>query len=257
MSPVSFHDIPTLSLDALESQDAKSEGLRLIADSVSEMRPRAAKAVVFHPLCLAAMAASWLALHRLVYASDPEKDAARALMLASGITMLYVAAVRFVSCGYVKLADRIGLDWLRAEYGGERDVILGARVGDSLVGALVLRLESKGPAAASPKRKSRSRSRCRSRSVSLKGGKGIIRAWTVAPKHRGQGVGRDLLNEAVRLTRDRCGKDAQVGFAQQHAHSVMIMPSMFNKSFRRDEARAAKALDVAVAEWDVTRKKKR
>jgi hypothetical protein len=37
----------------------------------------------------------------------------------------------------------------------------------------------------------------------------------------------------------------------------MLLPNMFNKAFRRDEVRAAKALESAVAEWDATKKRKR
>ncbi|KJK80355.1 hypothetical protein H634G_04594 [Metarhizium anisopliae BRIP 53293] len=206
-------DIPPLSLDALKSQNDKLDGLRLVADSVSEMRHRASKAVVLHPLCLAAVAAAHMAIYQFVYI--PNRDASRALMLASGITMIYMATIRFLTSGYDTLAERMGSP------------------------------------ATNPKRKSRSRS------ASLRGGKGVIRAWTTKPGYRGQGVGKKLLREAVRLARDRCGKDAQVGFALEHANSTMLLPAMFNKAFRKDEVCAAKALEGAVAEWDLAKKKKR
>ncbi|KJK88846.1 hypothetical protein H633G_07284 [Metarhizium anisopliae BRIP 53284] len=224
-------DIPPLSLDALKSQNDKLDGLRLVADSVSEMRHRASKAVVLHPLCLAAVAAAHMAIYQFVYI--PNRDASRALMLASGITMIYMATIRFLTSGYDTLAERMGCeDWLGADFGSEDDIILGARMGEDL-------------------RKSRSRS------ASLRGGKGVIRAWTTKPGYRGQGVGKKLLREAVRLARDRCGKDAQVGFALEHANSTMLLPAMFNKAFRKDEVCAAKALEGAVAEWDLAKKKKR
>ncbi|KID92168.1 acetyltransferase, GNAT family [Metarhizium guizhouense ARSEF 977] len=243
-------DIPPLSLDALKSQNDKLDGLRLVADSVSEMRHRASKAVVLHPLCLAAVAAAHMAIYQFVYI--PNRDVSRALMLVSGITMIYMATIRFLTSGYDTLAERMGCeDWLRADFGSEDDIILGARMGEDLVGAVVLRLEPKRAPATNPKRKSRSRS------ASLRGGKGVIRAWTTKPEYRGQGVGKKLLREAVRLARDRCGKDAQVGFALEHANSTMLLPAMFNKAFRKDEVCAAKALEGAVAEWDLAKKKKR
>ncbi|KAG8422574.1 hypothetical protein J3459_010248 [Metarhizium acridum] len=242
-------DIPPLSLDALKSQNDKLDGLRLVADSVSEMRHRASKAVVSHPLCLAAVAAAHMAIYQFVYA--PNRDLSRALMLVSGISIIYVAAIRFLTSGYDALAERMGSeDWLRADFGGEDDIILGAKIGEDLVGAVVLRLEPKRAPATNLKRKSRSRS------SSLRGGKGVIRAWTTKPEYRGQGVGKKLLHEAVRLARDRCGKDAQVGFALEHANSTMLLPAMFNKAFRKDEVRAAVALEGAVAEWDLGKKKK-
>ncbi|KAK2595316.1 hypothetical protein QQS21_006972 [Conoideocrella luteorostrata] len=251
---VPLDDIPPLSLDALESQDDKTDGLRLIADSVSEMRPKATKAVLSHPLCLAGVITSWSVIYRFVFMSDLDgtrPEYSRALMLASGITMLYIGAIRFFASRYSTLAEGINTDWLHTEFGGEEDVIFGARAGNALVGALVLRMEPKKASNATLKRKNRS---C---SASLKGGKGVIRAWTTAPGHRGQGIGRGLLGEAVRYTRDRCGKDSQVGFAQEHANSVMVLPGMFNSSFRRDEMRAAKALEEVVEECDAAKKKKR
>ncbi|KAG5925306.1 hypothetical protein E4U42_004425 [Claviceps africana] len=250
-SLVPLDDIPPLSLEALTTQHERAEGLQLVADSVSEMGPCAAKAVILHPLSLAALASSWVAIYRLVYMADME-DASRALMLASGLTMLYLASVRFVSSSYATLADDMDQDWLRADYGGQDDLVLGVKSGSLLVGALVLRLEPNRRSASSTPSKRKNRSR----SASLKGGKGIIRAWATTPSHRGGGVGKQLLDEAVRYTKDKCGKDAQVGFAREHAHSVMVLPGLFNAGFRRNEARAARALDASVGEWDFTKKKR-
>lgn len=263
-SLVPLDDIPPLSLDALTSQHDKTEGLRLVADSVSEMGPRAARAVFSHPLCLANLVSSWAAVYRLVYANAnsnaTERDASRALLLASGLAMLYFAAIRFLTSQYSTLADNITRDWLRADHADGRgrqhqdavDVLLGAKAGQLLVGALVLRLEPRRAPTASP-----SKRRNRSRSASLKGGMGVIRAWTTTTSHRGRGIGRELLDEAVRYTKDKCGKDARVGFAQEHANSVMILPRMFNKGFRSNEMRAAKALNGCVDEWDFLNNKKK
>ncbi|GAB0138836.1 hypothetical protein EsDP_00007058 [Epichloe bromicola] len=257
-SLVPLDDIPPLSLDALTSQHDRTEGLRLVADSVSEMGPRAARAVFSHPLCLANLVSSWAAVYRLAYANGTERDASRALLLASGLAMLYFAAIRFLTSHYSTLADKIDRDWLRADgRGGEQqhdvvDVVLGAKAGQVLVGALVLRLEPRRAPTASP-----SKRRNRSRSASLKGGMGVIRAWTTTASHRGRGIGKELLDEAVRYTKDKCGKDARVGFAQEHANSVMVLPRLFNKGFRSNEIRAAKALNGSVDEWDSNNRKKR
>lgn len=251
---VPLDDIPPLSLDALETPDEKVEGLQLVTDSVFEMRQRSAKAVILHPVCLAAVATFWSVVYRFAFLSgDKESAIQRAVTFSGCITALYLITVGSYSSGYSRLAAKIDWDWLQADIGGEEDIIVGARCGESVVGALVLRLEPKKIPL--PKRKGHGHSR--SRSTSLKGGKGVIRAWTTKNKYRGKGIGKDLLHEAVRMTRERCGKDAQVGFAQKHAHSVMLLPSMFNGAFRRDEVRAAKALEVAVAEWDVNKKKRR
>ena len=59
------------------------------------------------------------------------------------------------------------------------------------------------------------------------------------------------------MIKERCGKDAEIGFAQEHANSVMLLPSIFNSVFRRDEIRAAKALDYALEEWESSKRRKR
>ncbi|KND88795.1 hypothetical protein TOPH_06596 [Tolypocladium ophioglossoides CBS 100239] len=248
-------DIPPLSLDTLSTRDDKTEGLRLVADSLAQMESRAARTLALHPLCLAALAAAWGLVYRCAYLPKASGDAGRAILLACGVAVAYLLAIRYRAAGYVTLAEDITWSWLKPDYScGEQDIMLGARYGNVLIGVLVLRLEPKCGAAGpgpSPRRKNRSRS------ASLRGGKGLIRAWTTRLKYRGRGVGRDLLLAAVRTTKEQCGKDAQVGFAREHANSTMLLPPVFNGAFRRDENRAANALEDAVAVWEASKKKRR
>ena len=160
---------------------------------------------------------------------------------------MYLLSIRYIANGYLDLAQGLRRDWLENDFGQE-DVIIGARRDGELVGAVVLRLELPSVMASTKKK--------HNRSASLRGGKGIIRAWTTGLKHRGHGIGRDLLFEAVRITKERCGKDAQVGFAKEHANSVMVLPDMFNGRFKRDELRAAKTLDAVISERELLRKKR-
>jgi len=92
--------------------------------------------------------------------------------------------------------------------------------------------------------------------ASLRGGRGVIRAWTTKLRYRGRGIGGDMLHEAVRITREKCGKDAEVGFAKEHANSEMILPSMFNGRFRKGEMRAARALEKVLALREGGKRKK-
>ncbi len=94
------------------------------------------------------------------------------------------------------------------------------------------------------------------RAANLKGGKGVIRAWTTRLRYRGKGLGGDLLREAVRITKERCGRDAEVGFAREHANSTMVLPEMFNGTFRRSEMRAARALEAVLADFEGGRRKR-
>ena len=84
----------------------------------------------------------------------------------------------------------------------------------------------------------------------MRGGKGLIRAWTTKDSHRHRGVGTDLLVEAVRTVKERCGRDAAVGFVAEHAHQASVLPDLFNQRFRADEHRAAFALEEVVQEWE-------
>ena len=258
-------DVPPLSLDTLSTSDEKVEGLRLVADSVAQMRPRAARILARHPLFLAALASAWALVYGFVHASRGG-SAGLAFPLACVAMAAYLLAIRFCTASYDKLARSIDISWLQhPSSSGHEDVVLGARRGGKLVGALVLRIEPR--LGTSPTGNSSSngsyayqyyhRRKNRSRSASFRGGRGVIRAWTTLQGHRGEGVGRELLHAAVRRTRDVCGRDAQVGFAKEHANSVMFLPEIFTAPFKHDERRVAEALNAVVDEWDASRRKKR
>lgn len=180
--------------------------------------------------------------------------------------MTYLMTIRFFTSGYIKLAEGLGWDWLlnpNSDSGEEQeDIVLGTYYGTELIGALVLRLEppassrSSSPSSTSNKaRKSHSRHNSFS-AKSLKGGKGIIRAWTTKLRYRGRGVGRDMLVEAVRLTREKCGKEAEVGFAAEHANANCgeVLPEWFCKGFRKGERRAAECLEGVLSELSSTKR---
>ena len=52
-------------------------------------------------------------------------------------------------------------------------------------------------------------------------------------------------------------KEAEIGFAAEHANSKMILPEVFNGVFRKRETKAAKALEAVVENMDGSSKKKR
>ncbi|KAL7922263.1 hypothetical protein ACQKWADRAFT_292932 [Trichoderma austrokoningii] len=245
-------DVPPLSLEPLLTYDDKVAGLNLIADSIAQMKQRAARSLVFHPLCLALLIIAWAGVFRWAYV-PLSGDPSLALLLSCGIAIIYLTAIRYSTERYAKLAEDMRWSWLDGPESIEGDLVIGARYGGALIGALILRLEPRF----SPGTYISGRRRNRSRSVSFRGGKGIIRAWTTRLRYRGKGIGRGLLDGAIRIVKDRCGKDAEVGFAQEHANSTMLLPALFNGTFRRDEVRAAKALEKALEEWESTKKKKR
>ncbi|KAK4121608.1 hypothetical protein N657DRAFT_111870 [Parathielavia appendiculata] len=254
-------DIPPLSLEILTARADKAAALRLVADSIAQQRQQAAFHLVFHPLPLAALIAALAAIYRYTWAQNTRHDLGTALMLASSACMTYLLAIRYVTSGYLRAAEELSWGFITNPSNGEEDLVLGTRYGADIIGALVLRLEpsednlrpnSNGSGGSNRSRKSHSRQN------SLKGrktgGTGVIRAWTTRLRYRGRGLGGDMLREAVRVTRERCGRDAEVGFAREHANSTMVLPEMFNRPFRKGEIRASRALEKVLAEWDGRRR---
>ncbi|KAJ4390231.1 hypothetical protein N0V85_007430 [Neurospora sp. IMI 360204] len=255
-------DIPPLTLDILTTRPAKTDALKLIADSIAQQRQQASYHLITHPACLAVLFAAL----GVVYQFAPQPDWGTTVMLLSGVVMTYLMAIRYFTSGYIKLAESLSWDWLlnnpSAEAVGEQgeeDIMLGTYYGTELIGALVLRLEpptssrSSSPSSSSSSNKQRkSHSRHNSFSAkSLKGGRGVIRAWTTKLRYRGRGVGKDMLVEAVRLTREKCGKEAEVGFAAEHANANCgeVLPEWFCGGFRKGERKAARCLEGVVAEY--------
>ncbi|KAI1273162.1 hypothetical protein F5Y07DRAFT_272365 [Xylaria sp. FL0933] len=249
-------DLPPLTTGVLEWQTQKEEAMRLIADSIAQQRQTSSSHLIFHPFLLPPLVAALAGAYR--YAWVYRQDIGTSLLTICGVIMTYLLGIRYFTGGYIQAAEELRWSWLSPTASpnaapSEQDLILGVRFGDQLIGALVLRLEP-SPSSAHA---SGSGSRRRSRTSLLRGGRGVIRAWTVKLKYRGQGVGRDLLHEAVRLTRERCGRDAEVGFAAEHANSKMILPEPFNAPFRRSERKAAKSLEKVLADWEGTRRRRK
>ncbi|KAK8052061.1 hypothetical protein PG993_003446 [Apiospora rasikravindrae] len=240
-------DLPPLEIGVLKDETDQVDALNLVADSIAQQRQLASFYTVFHPYLLAVLiAALGLAFQ---FSWRMKRDLGMALMLHSAVLMTYLLAIRYFTGRYIAIAEDLRWDWMVSPDTGDQDTVIGVRYGKTLIGTLVLRLE---PAAAVMA--AAGTSKRRTRSSAFKGGKGVIRAWTVMLRYRSKGVGSDLLHEAVKVTREKCGKDATVGFAKEHANSTMVLPEVFNGQFRKNEQRAAKALDKVLGEG--TRRKR-
>ncbi|KAI1435661.1 hypothetical protein GGR50DRAFT_693895 [Xylaria sp. CBS 124048] len=251
------HDLPPLSTDILDTRTDKENALRLIADSVVQQRQTSACHLLSHPFLLLPFIAVLAGACR--YTWTCRRDVSALLVIScSCLIATYLLGIRHLTGGYLEAAEELRWSWLSPGSSShaspsEQDLVLGARVGRQLVGTLVLRLEPSPSSVLA----SGSGHKRRSRTSLLRGGRGVIRAWTVAPRYRGRGVARDLLHAAVRLVRERCGRDAEVGFAAEHANSKVVLPEPFNAPFRRSERRAAKSLEKVLAEWEGTRRRRR
>ncbi|ORY65051.1 acetyltransferase [Pseudomassariella vexata] len=236
-------DIPPLSVGVVNEDQDKVDALNLVADSIAQQRQIASLHLVFHPYLLAILA-MFIAM-AFQYSWRMKRDLGVALMLHSGVIMTYLLGIRYFTGRYLQVAEDLKWDWMVAE-DGEEDMVVAVRFGSAVIGALILRLE---PNSILTGKK-------RNRASVLKGGKGVIRAWTVKLKYRGTGVGTDMLHEAVKVTRNSCGKDAEVGFAKEHANSTMVLPEIFNGHFRKGERKAAMALEGVLAGWEGSRRKR-
>lgn len=225
-------DIPPLSLDILTTPSDKATALSLVASSITEQHHQATLTLLTHPLPLLTLSASLIGIYQYAFLQR-NHDLPTALALTVFTLTAFFLAIRYTTSGYLKAASALTRPWLLNEY-GEEDLIIASRHGNDIIGACVIRLEPNPTLVG--KRRNRS----------LKGGKGVIRAWTTKAKYRGKGVGGDLLKEAVRVTRERCGRDAAVGFAMEHANSARVLPALFNGAVRRGEMRAARALEGVV-----------
>ncbi|KAM7222686.1 acetyltransferase [Rhypophila decipiens] len=242
--PLLDDDIPPLSLEVLTTQPERVDALRLIADSIAQQRQLASFSLVFHPLLLSLLIASLACVYQYAWAA--RQDLGITLTLGSGTIMTYLLAIRYVVSPYISHAESLKYDFLTNPDTNEDDVVIATRWNRELIGATVLRLEPSSSSGSHPS--SPSSKRQRSKAQNLKGGKGVIRAWTTKLRYRGRGVGGDMLGEAVRITKEKCGRDAQVGFAKEHANAQMVLPEFFNGVFRKGERRAALALEKVLSE---------
>jgi hypothetical protein len=223
--PNPLDEIPPLTTSVLTTDESQVAALRLIADSIAQQRQLASRALIFHPAVIATYLAVLAITYQILYRNSDQLGVL--ITTVSGITMIALVAVRGVTSGYITQAEEFNWEFTKNE-DGENDIVLGTQFGDAIIGAAILRLEPN-----STKKKKA-------------GGKGVVRAWTVKMRYRGTGVGTDLLQEAVKISRERLGNSAEIGFAAEHAHSKMVLPEMFNGTFRKKEARAAKALKAVV-----------
>jgi GNAT superfamily N-acetyltransferase len=185
-------ELPQLSTYTAETEDDRIEGLRLVADSVAQQRQIASKVMLFHPVSLAAYFA--IVAIAAQYTLRWYEDKLMLLTTIGGISMTFLIFIRWMTGGYIGMAEDINMEWL----GDDRLIVV--KWGEDVIGSLVLGWADNDAA------KKRGRRRR---------GKAVVRAWTVKLKYRGKGVGEGLLEEAVKVAGER-GADGIV-FDADHA----------------------------------------
>ncbi|KAK4196815.1 hypothetical protein QBC40DRAFT_309583 [Triangularia verruculosa] len=259
-------DIPPLTLEVLSTKQDKTAALKLIADSIAQQRQTASSHIIFHPLPLSCLIAALVVTYRYFLS---ESDLGTCLMILSSVVTTYLLAIRWLTSPFIRLAESITPSFLNSSTSSteEEDTVIACRYGNEIIGATVLHISRPGGGQNDPNFK---RHKQRGSLSSFKGGKGVIRAWTVKLRYRGKGIGGDMLREAVRLTKEKCGKDGEVGFARGHANAglipvggkgegngggggrkeeEMVLPEWLNRGWlRKSERRAAQALEKVVGE---------
>ncbi|GKU04593.1 gnat family [Fusarium langsethiae] len=208
---------PPLAIEILTDSKEKKDALKLVVDSVAQQRQTASRALIFHPTCLSIFTACLAMAH---YSAKIGNDISTMLIIYSGIILTYLVAIRYFTSAYIRIAEETNwLDWVK------EDTIIGARFGDEIIGAVILRLDHTEKTA-------------------------IIRGWTTRSRYRGRGLGSDVLSETVKIAKGLLGKDCTVEFAPDHANSHMPLYSIFNGPFLTREAKAKKVLGAALKDWD-------
>ncbi|KAF5238166.1 hypothetical protein FAUST_5680 [Fusarium austroamericanum] len=204
---------PPLAIEILTDPKEKKDALKLIVDSVAQQRQTASRALIFHPISLSIFSACLAIVH---YGANIGNDISIMLIIYPGIILTYLVAIRYFTSAYIRVAEETDwLDWIK------EDTIIGARFGDEIIGAVILRLDRAEK-------------------------KAIIRGWTTRARYRGRGLGGDVLNESVKIAKGVLGKDCTVEFAPDHANSHMPLYSIFNGPFLAREAKARKVLGAAL-----------
>lgn len=236
--------IPPLKTELTTSTSAKIDALKLIADSIAQQRQIASYSLITHPITLSIYALLVATLARYLYKTS--SDLGILVTTVAGISMACLIAVRGACSGYISAAEEINLSYLDSQGDGGEELLITSTFGTEIIGALVLHLQPKIFKASPPSSPSK-KSRKSHHGNHHKGGKSLIRAWTTSLRYRKKGIGSALLEEAVKITRERLGRDAEIGFSVSHANSLRVLPQIFNGRITRGEYQAAKLLEDVVA----------
>lgn len=230
--------VPPLATYILTDPQERIDALKLIADSVAQQRQAASFAVISNPLTIGL----WVTLLAILWQNlyKAPGDIGLLVTTGAGLTMAMLAATRYLSHGYIAAAEAITWAFLKNP-NGDDDLLIGTKFGEEIIGACVLRLESiEG----------------RKKGRFARGGKGMVRAWTVKLRFRHKGVGTALLEEAVRLTRENLGKNTPLGFSVDHANSKTFLPPVFQGRFRKMEVLAVQKLEAVERDVSLNPKKR-
>jgi ribosomal protein S18 acetylase RimI-like enzyme len=194
--------VPELKSYVTEDEEEKVAALKLVADSVAQMRQAANSALLFHPLNISVGVAIISLLARYVY--EWRRDVTVAATTCTGLVMICLAFCRYATQSYITAAEAINLQWM-----GNADVII-TKFGDEIIGTVMIDWVTG-----------------ESRQRRKKPLRGEIIGWAVRLRYRKKGVGSALLEEAVKESRKKGAETIE--FAEDHA-SKSILDTYARKS---------------------------
>lgn len=182
--------VPELQTYMAKSDEDRHDALKLVADSVAQMRQTANQTLIFHPLNSALVVGIISLIARYMY--DSRHDLTLVGTTCAGLLMCSLAACRMLTQSYLFAAEGINWEWL-----GDADMIV-TKFGDEVIGTVVIEWVSG-----------------ESRQKRKKAWRGEIRAWTVRLKYRKKGVGSALLEDAIKEAKKKGAESIE--FADDHA----------------------------------------
>lgn len=190
--------IPDLNTYLAESEEDKLAALKLVVDSVAQMRQTANRILMFHPLNVAAFVTFLAVVANYIY--KDRSDIGKVFTTSAGLLMAAMATVRWLTNPYILAAEETHIGLL-----DDADVLV-TKFGEEIIGAVIMGWvngETKGK-----RRKWRAE----------------IRGWAVRIRYRGKGEGVALLTEAVILAKKK-GADG-IEFAPDHASKCLQRTSL-------------------------------
>ena len=257
--------LPILDTFVAEDEKSRTEALRIVADSVAQQRNTGSKALILHPAAVLILAVIFAFLKQ-IYTEDGETKWLMIGTTSLGVIMSLLGAVRLMLGPYIFEAERVGTwTWLKEgrstedeeESGyrvlGDRDEIMVTRYGEEIIGAIIFRgVQIINPPASPPSSKRARRAQSPSKSTKM-----VIRAWSVRQKYRRKEVGAALLEDAIKFGSNKGWTADGVIFAEDHANSKRVLPSMFNSALDKYVKIAHKTLEKKIEELGLVEEKPR
>lgn len=207
--------IPDLQTFVTEDEDDKIKALKLVTDTIAQMRQTASRILIFHPVNVA-LYIGFMAVS-LNYLYTKWSDYGIVATTGGGISMAALLIVRWLTGGYIFMAEEYAEPANVIKVLDNADVLV-TRFGDEIIGSVIVGWTGVAPGKASTSPKAGQRDKRRKY-------KAEIRGWAVRLRYRGKGIGADLLEEAVKLAKSK-GADS-VAFADDHASEFFLWLSFW------------------------------